>query len=155
MVAGNFDQNDGRKPRQNIQSEESDSDGDIVDDDDVIRSEDEDSDEEELEIPDDPAHLARMAILRSEHEALQEQFQRRSQELVVVSGKAAQMEEHLIAIRGVINRMKARKEEGEKKATGADGDGGCRPQRDFDPCKKKDDEGDKDQGMKLNKISTT
>jgi hypothetical protein len=153
MVAGNFDQNDGRKPRQNIQSEESDSDGDIVDDDDVIRSEDEDSDEEELEIPDDPAHLARMAILRSEHDALQEQFERRSQEWIVVSGKAARMEECLTAIRGVINRVKTRGEEEKKKATGADGGGGCKPQRDFNPGEGRDDEGDKDCGTGLSKTS--
>jgi hypothetical protein len=65
------------------------------------------------------------------------------------------MEEHLTAIRGVINRVKARREEEEKKTTGADGDGGCRPQREFDPWERRDDEGDKDRGVGLNKISNT
>ena len=140
------ERNNRRRPRAHGQSDGSDDEGNDIDDEDIDDySEDEDDSEEEFEIPDDPAHEARMAILRAENAALEEEAHQRNQVLADMQERTELMREHTARVREELDRLKALGREREKDATNAAGANECRPHQDFDPHKREHGGDDKDQ----------
>ena len=110
--------NDRRRPRALRQSEGSDGE-DLVDDDDDISDDDdsdEDSDDEELEIPDDPAHEARVAVLRAENALLMSIVDEQNQVLAEMDERTRQIQEATAQRREELNRRRAVREQQEKDA---------------------------------------
>ena len=143
--------NQGR-PRVRNQSEGSDEgdQDDIVDDDVDDYSEDGEDSEEELEIPDDPAHEARMQILRAENVMLVEESRRQEQELAVMRERTERIREGSAELRREMERLKALRALGkgdEKDATNATDADGSGPTRDFALRKRDHGGNDEDRGQ--------
>ena len=141
------ERNNRRRPRAHGQPDGSDDGGGDIDDEDTDDySEGEDDSDDELEIPDDPAHTARMAILRAENAALEEEAHQRNQILVDMQERTELMREHTARVREDVDRLKALGREREREATNAAGANECRPYQDHDPNKREQGGDDKDQG---------
>ena len=127
MVAGECDpsENNRRRPREYGRPNESEEElSDISDDDDDVYSEGEDDSDDDLEIPDDPAHEARMQILRSENAALLEQSRQQEQVLAVMQERTEQMKhdiEQLKIERARLKNLAKDREGGTMSAAGANG----------------------------------
>ena len=140
------EENDRRRPRVRGQSKGTD-DEDLVDDDDDIgdHSGDEDDSEEELQIPDDPAHEARMAVLLAENSHLEEEVQRQNQILADMNERTELILEHTARVREEVDRLKALGKQREKDAKNAASTNECKPQRDPNPHKREHGGDDEDQ----------
>ena len=148
MVSGECDpsENNRRRPREYGRPDESEEElSDISDDDDDDYSGGEDDSDDDLEIPDDPAHEARMQILRSENAALVEEARQWEQVLVDMQDRTERMRYHTARVQEEIDRLKALAKEREKEATNAAGANGCRPYQEYDNNKRKRGGDDKDQ----------
>ena len=148
MVSGECDpgENNRRRPREYGQPNESEDEiSDIGDDDDDEYSGGEDDSDDELEVPDDPAHEARMQILRSENATLLEQSRQQEQVLALMQDRTEQMRYHHEQIKVEMARLKNLAKEREGGATSAAGANGCKQYRETDNDKKKRGGDDEDQ----------
>ena len=140
------ERNNRRRPRTHGQPSESEDEGSDIDDEDIDEySEGEDDSDDELEIPDDPAHTARMQILRAENAALEEEARQRGQVLVDMQERTERMRYHTARVREEVDRLKALSREREKEATNAAGANGCRPYQDLGTDRREQGGDDKDQ----------
>ena len=138
------EQDENRSP--NRQGEMPDNEEEISDDDDdfdiVDEDSDEDSNDEIIEIPDDPRHLARVAALRAENEALQARAREEEQIRTLVNGTAEQWRTNVEVIQAEVIRLRALIKEREGAAgDGGEGEGVCKPQKGL-YCPRRDDDED-------------
>ena len=148
MVAGECDpsNNGGRRPRGDGRPNDSEEEvSDISDDDDVDEFSDEDDSDDDLEIPDDPAHEARMQILRTENAALLEQSRQQEQVLAFMQERTERMRYHNEQIKIEMARLKNLAKEREDGTASATGANGCKQFREGDNDKKKRGGDDEDQ----------
>ena len=148
MVSGECDpgENNRRRPREYGQPNESEDEiSDISDDDDDEYSGGEDDSDDELEVPDDPAHEARMLILRSENAALLEQSRQQEQVLAFMQDRTEQMRHHNEQIKIEVARLKNLAKKREGGATSGAGANGCKQFREGNDDKKKRGGDDEDQ----------
>ena len=148
MVSGECDpsENNRRRPREYGRPDESEEElSDISDDDDDDYSGGEDDSDDDLEIPDDPAHEARMQILRSENAALLEQSRQQEQVLAFMQERTERMRYHNEQIKIEMARLKNLAKEREDGTASAVGANGCKQFREGDNDKKKRGGDDEDQ----------
>ena len=148
MVSGECDpsENNRRRPREYGRPNESEEElSDISDDDDDEYSEGEDDSDDDLEIPDDPAHEARMQILRSENAALLEQSRQQEQVLAVMQERTEQMKHQIEQLKIEKARLKNLAKDREGGTTSAAGANGCKQFQEGDNDKKKRGGDDEDQ----------
>ena len=140
------EQNDRRRPRAYGQPNESEDENSDIDDESVDEySEGEDDSDDEIEIPDDPAHTARMQILRAENAALVEEARRQGQVLVDMQERTERMRHCTARVREEVDRLKALSREREREAAIAAGANGCRPYQDLGNDKREQGGDDSDQ----------
>ena len=140
------ERNNRRRPRAHGQPDGSDDEGGDIDDEDTDDySEGEDDSDDELEIPDDPAHTARMQILRSENAALLEQSRQQEQVLAFMQERTERMRYHNEQIKIEMARLKNLAKEREGGTASAAGANGCKQFREGDDDKKKRGGDDEDQ----------
>ena len=148
MVAGECDpsENNRRRPREYGRPDESEEEiSDISDDDDDDYSGGDDDSDDDLEIPDDPAHEARMQILRSENAALLEQSRQQEQVLAVMQERTEQMKHDIEQLKIEKARLKNLAKDREGGTTSAAGANGCKQFQEGDNDKKKRSGDDEDQ----------
>ena len=110
--------NDRRRPRAFRHPGGSDGE-DLVDDDDDIDDDDDgdgDSDDEELEIPDDPAHEARMVALREENAQLESIVLEQNEVIDQMALRTTQIQEATAQRREELNQLRAAHEQQERDA---------------------------------------
>ena len=148
MVSGECDpgENNRRRPREYGQPNESEDEiSDISDDDDDEYSGGEEDSDDEIEIPDDPAHEARMQILRLENAALREQSRQQEQILASMQDRTEQMRYRNEQIKAEVARLKNLARERGSGATSAEGANGCKQYRETNNDEKKRGGDDEDQ----------
>ena len=149
MVSGECDpsENNGRRPREYGRPNESEEElSDISDDDDDdVYSEGEDDSDDDLEIPDDPAHEARMQILRAENAALVEQSRQQEEVLAAMHERTEKMKHDIEQLKIERARLKNLGKDREGGSMSAADVNGCKQFREGDNDKKKRGGDDEDQ----------
>ena len=145
MVEKNEAEEDSRRPRQQEAPDNEDiSDDDNADDDDG----DFDTDEEELEIPDDPRMVARIAALMAENQALEAKAKEEEHVRTLVHGTVEQWKTSVDVIQSEVIRLRALiKERGGAAGSGGAGEGMCKPQKGLHGPRGDDDEDDTNEGQ--------
>ena len=139
-------ENNRSRPREYGRPDESGGEGsDISDDDDDNYSGGEDDSDDELEVPDDPAHEARMQILRQENAVLIEQSRQQEQILAFMQDRTERMRHHNEQIKIEVTRLKNLAKKREGGATDGAGANGCKQFREGNDDKKKRGGDDEDQ----------
>ena len=133
MVLENHEAEQELNRKPNRQREISDIEEDISDDNDVADDDndgDTDTDDEEIEIPDDPRHVARVAALRAQNEALEARAEEEEHIRTLVHGTVEQWKTSVEVIQSEVIRLRALVKEREGAAgAGGGGEGVCKPQR--------------------------